>query len=193
MLELVLIRPGATDYDNEHRIQGTLNIPLNAQGNREVAREIEQLRDRGIEVLYTSDSDPARQTAEAIAKALGIRVKKLEDMHNLDHGLWQGMSVDEIRRKHPRVYRQWQDEPDCVCPPKGETLDQARERVMASLTWILKRHRSGIVGLVLPEPLASVARNVVDHREIGDLWRSADDHGSWETVVVEPGNLSVAS
>ena len=29
MLRIVLIRPGATDYDCEERIQGALDIPLN--------------------------------------------------------------------------------------------------------------------------------------------------------------------
>lgn len=193
MLEFVLIRPGATDYDRAHRIQGTLNIPLNADGSREVQREIEQLRGRGLEVIYTSDSEPARETAETIGNALKVRVKKLDDMHNLDHGLWQGMCAEEIKRKHPRIYRQWQEQPESVCPPQGEMLAQARERVSSCLKRLVKKHRSGVVGLVLPEPLASLARSAIDRRELGDLWRSADDHGSWETVVVENEDVILAS
>lgn len=190
MLEVVLIRPGATDYDHAHRIQGTLNIPLSNQGAQEVARQIEQLRDRGIETIYTSDSDPARQTAEIIANALGARLKKLDGMHNLDHGLWQGMLVDEIKHKHPRVYRQWQDEPECVCPPQGETLEHALDRVTDCMKRLTKKHRSGVIGLVLPEPLATLASSLIDQRELGDLWRSMDDHGSWETLVVEPHGVA---
>ena len=36
MVQIVLIRPGSTDYDEQGRIQGTLDIPLNDQGADEV-------------------------------------------------------------------------------------------------------------------------------------------------------------
>ena len=39
MVQIVLIRPGSTDYDEQGRIQGTLDIPLNEQGTREVAAD----------------------------------------------------------------------------------------------------------------------------------------------------------
>ena len=32
------------------------------------------------------------------------------------------MLFDEVKSKQPRVYRQWQEQPDTVCPPEGETL-----------------------------------------------------------------------
>ena len=48
MLRIVLIRPGATDYDCEERIQGALDIPLNRQGLMEVARAVDQLRTKAL-------------------------------------------------------------------------------------------------------------------------------------------------
>jgi probable phosphoglycerate mutase len=192
MLEIVLIRPGATDYDKCGRIQGTLDIPLNAQGALEVAREIDQLRDRGIEVLYASDSQPARDTAEAIGAALNVKVKKLENMHNIDHGLWQGMLVEEIKRKHPKIYRQWQENPERVCPPDGEMIASVRQRAGSCLRRLLKKHRSGIVGVVLPEPLASVFKSLAEHRDPADLWKAAGDHGNWETVIVDAADPMLA-
>ena len=49
MLRIILIRPGSTDYDQEGRIQGTLDIPLNERGSAEVARVIEELRHEEID------------------------------------------------------------------------------------------------------------------------------------------------
>src|SRR5208337_4312502 len=93
MLRIVLIRPGATDYDCEERIQGTLDIPLNRQGLMEVARAVDQLRDKHIEVLYVSPCESAMQSAEILSKDLDARSKKLDRMQNLNLGLWQGMQV----------------------------------------------------------------------------------------------------
>jgi probable phosphoglycerate mutase len=192
MLTIVLIRPGATDYDKHGRIQGTLDIPLNGSGNAEVGRLLEQLRGRELEVLYTSDSEPALETASQLADGLDIKLKKLDDMQNLDHGLWQGMLVSEIRRKHPKLYRQWQEQPESVCPPNGEMLDEARERVQLTLRKLVKRHREGVIGVVLPEPLATIARAQLSHCACGDLWKASDEHGHWEAIEVRPAELVAA-
>ncbi len=189
MLQIVLIRPGYTDYDQQQRIQGTLDIPLNAQGSSEVAEVVEQLAAKGLEMVYTSCCQPALQTGEAVAQGLRIKLKKLERMQNLDHGLWQGMLVKDVRRKQPKVYRQWQEQPETVCPPEGEMLSHAEERVRTTLTKLLKRHKEGVIGLVVPEPLASLVRRFVEQSELGNLWKVANGHGSWRVLRVEPDSV----
>jgi broad specificity phosphatase PhoE len=186
MLQIVLIRPGSTDYDQQQRIQGTLDIPLNEQGSSEVAQVINELVGKGIETVYASASQPAEQTAQAIAEALGIKWKKLDRMQNLDHGLWQGMLIQDVRRKQPKVYRQWQEQPENVRPPEGEMLSHAQERVRTAMTKLLKRHKEGVIGLVVPEPLASLVRRFFQHSELGNLWKVSNGHGHWEVLEIEP-------
>jgi probable phosphoglycerate mutase len=194
MVNIILIRPGSTDYDEQRRIQGTLNVPLNDQGNAEVAHLIEGLRDLKLEAVYTSGCQPALATAEAIAKAFDVKCRKLDRMHNLDHGLWQGMLIDEVRLKQPKVYRQWQENPQCICPPGGEMLAQAAARVRATVGKLLKRHKDGVIGLVVPEPLASLVRCLFHHDELGDLWKKASsEHGSWQALDVQPTALATTS
>jgi len=74
MVQIVLIRPGCTDYDQQRRIQGTLDVPLNAEGSTEVARMLDELAGLKLEVVYASDSQPSLQTAEAITEGLGIKL-----------------------------------------------------------------------------------------------------------------------
>jgi broad specificity phosphatase PhoE len=193
MLRIVLIRPGSTDYDRQGRIQGTLDIPLNEEGNHEVTQVIVELRGVGIEVLYAPSCQPAQQTAETIAEQLDVKLKRLDRMQNLDHGLWQGLPIDEVRRKQPKVYRQWQEQPGIVCPPEGEMLSHAEERVRATMAKLLKRHKQGIIGIVVPEPLASLVRCFVKHEEIGDLWKAAQEHRRWEILDVEPEKAVTSS
>jgi phosphoserine phosphatase len=190
MIEIALIRPGSTDYDDQGRIQGTLDLPLSSQGEAEVRRIIGELRDRELEAIYASPAQAAWQTASSIAEALGSRLKKLEKLHNLDHGLWQGMLIDEVKRKQPKVFRQWQEQPETVCPPEGETLGQAQERVQNSLCKVVKKHKAGRIGLVVPEPLASIVQCFLSQSPLGDLWKSEKPRGSWELLAVEPQQLA---
>lgn len=185
MLNIVLMRPGSTDYDVQQRIQGTLDMPLNEQGTAEVAQMVEQLRDKGIETIYSPGSQPSLQTAEIIAKALKIKRKKIDRLQSLDQGLWQGMLVEDVRHKQPKVYRQWQEQPENVCPPEGEMLSEADDRVRAALVKLLKRHKEGVIGLVVPEPLLSLARRFITHGELGDLWKAPNGHGRFEVLAVD--------
>ncbi|HVC95566.1 MAG TPA: histidine phosphatase family protein [Pirellulales bacterium] len=186
MVQIVLIRPGATDYDQQGRIQGVLDVPLCDAGAHEAARISGEIQSLGVEVVYASACERAMQTASAVAAALGVKVKRMEKMQNLDHGLWQGMLIEEVKRKQPKVYRQWQEQPDSICPPEGEMLIQARDRVRAAMAKLLKKHKQGVVALVVPEPLASLVREHLDVGDLGDLWRAGIEHGTWEIINFDP-------
>ena len=158
MLRIVLIRPGSTDFDEQRRIKGTLDIPLNQNGADQVSRTAAELADAEVQVVYSAPCQSAMQTANAVADNLGVKVKRLELLRNLDHGLWHGKLIDEVKQKQPKVYRLWQDTPESICPPEGETLTSAKLRIQKTLKRLQKKHRHGVVAVVAPEPLASIMR-----------------------------------
>jgi len=185
MVQILLIRAGTTEYDQQGRVQGTLDIPLCEDGRQEVEAMVEELRKQPISAIYASPCQAAEQTAEALAGALDLKIKPIEKLQNLDHGLWQGMLVSDVKSKQPKVYRQWQEQPENVCPPQGETLGSAQQRVQAALGKILKRHKADrLLAIVAPEPLASVIRHIVRQDEWGDLWQSATSSAQWQLIDV---------
>lgn len=184
MVRIILIHPGATSYTREGRIQGNLDLPLSEEGQTEVAQLAESLQTQGIEILYAPDSEPAWETAQTLGSLLGVKVKKLERMENLNYGLWQGIPIEEVRHKHPRVYRQWQEQPEIVCPPEGEMLAEADVRVQVAVARLLKKHPEGIIGLVVSEPLASLVRRNLTGQALGDLWKALGVHGDFQVLEV---------
>ena len=185
MLRILLIHPGCTEYDQQGRVQGTLDIPLCEDGRQEVEALIGELSGRPILAIYSSPSQSALQTAETLAAAHDLKVKTLDKLVNLDHGLWQGMLVEDVKTKQPKVYRQWLEQPETVCPPQGETVLAAKQRVQAALAKLIKKHKTDeLVAIVVPEPLASIVRHVLRHDELGDLWHSSEEAGKWELIEV---------
>jgi broad specificity phosphatase PhoE len=192
MLRIVLIRPGSTDFDEQGRIKGTLDIPLNDSGRRQVERALIELGSVPLEVLYTAPCQSARDTAGILGDGLHVKVKNLDLLRNLDHGLWHGRRIEEFKQTQPKVYRLWQDSPESVCPPEGETVAAARQRVCQAIQKLLKKHRQGVIGLVVSEPLASIVRSCLAQRELRDLWKSECDFGSWEFIDLSPDGFAVA-
>jgi len=184
MVRILLVRPGSTDFDEQGRIKGTLDIPLSEAGSLQVTRIVQELRETKIDQVYSSPCRCAGQTAAILAGDHKLRVKQLTDLQNLDHGLWHGKLIDEVRHSQPKVYRQLQEHPETVCPPDGEPLGAAFDRVKAAIERLLKKHRSGTVALVVPEPLFSLVRCLLEEVEVGDLWKAECEEGGWVAIEV---------
>ncbi|MFK7777611.1 MAG: histidine phosphatase family protein [Gimesia sp.] len=163
MPTVVLIRPGCTDFDRDERIQGTLDIPLNAEGEEQVRNLISKIKSSDIETIITSSSEPALATAEQLGENLDVPVKEKEGLKNLNQGLWQGLEFEEVRRKYPKLLKQWSESPETVCPPEGELASEAVKRVKKTLQKYLKKKQN--FAIVASEPLATIIANIVRNDE----------------------------
>jgi broad specificity phosphatase PhoE len=165
MGRIVLARAGSTDFDDQHRLAGTLDLPLSVKG----------------------EGEASLATAEKLGHDLDVKVKQLDDLRNQDFGLWQGAQVDDLRRKHPRVFKQWEDSPCSVCPPNGEMVEQVLERINKSLRPILKKHAGETIAIVAPDPLRRVIGCYLKRRAPECPVDEAVDHVPlWEVLDVTP-------
>ncbi|MGP0063023.1 MAG: histidine phosphatase family protein, partial [Isosphaeraceae bacterium] len=113
MSQVILIRPGATLYDEQNRVQGVLDVPLSERGRGEVVRMAQllsySLGDSSMAALYCGPGENVIRTAEIVGKLLGLRPRRINEFRNLDQGLWQGLQIDEIKRRNTKLFRQWID------------------------------------------------------------------------------------
>ncbi len=163
MPEVVIIRSGCTDFDEQNRIQGSLEIPINSQGEKQIRQVVEQLAQMPLEIILADSSQPSLSTAEAIGEALDVKVLLSDDLRNLDQGLWQGLQVEDVRHKYPRVFKQWRESPETICPPQGELATQAIERIAKVLRKPLKKR--DCFAIVASEPLATLIGWVVSEQK----------------------------
>ena len=188
-LQILVIRAGSTEYDRQGRVQGTLDVPLSEDGRKELVRVMDDLRGQEIDALYASPNQSAAESAEILADVLDLKVKKLDKLYNLDHGLWQGMLIEDVKTKHPKVYRQWQEQPETVCPPQGETVTSAKQRILEVFGRIFKKHKEGTIGLVVPDPLASIICHVLRRDELTNLWECQPNGTRYQRIRFVPTML----
>ena len=185
-MKIVLVRPGVTDYDDQGRMKGRLDLPMNDRGVAQVDTTVEELNSilatTGLDSVFCGPDQASRDTADLLAVAQDTKVKVIDRLCNLDVGLWQGKLINEIRSNQPKVYRLWQGSPDSVCPPKGETVGAARQRLRAVLTRIAKRYPESCVAIVVAEPLASLLQSELTQSPLVDLWQAECKGSHWEIV-----------
>lgn len=186
MRHLVLVHTCTTEYDKQGRIQGTLDVPLSEDGKQQAADIAEELSALNPSALYSAPGQASQQTAEVLAGRLSLKRRVLDKLSNVDQGLWQGMLVDDVKTKQPKVFRKWIEYPESVCPPEGETIAHARERVAEVLTKLGKKQKADTtLVLVAPYPLACIIRQVLSGADLGDLWHAGNHAGRWEKFELD--------
>ena len=182
MCHVVVVRPGSTLFDEQDRIKGSLDMPLSASGVEQVHRIAIEIAKLPISTVYCGPCESAQSTARKIAEQTRSKWKVCNCFRNLDHGLWQGKLIDELKRLQPRLFKQLQENPRSFCPPGGETVVEAEARVEKLIVKLCKKHANETIAVVIPEPLASLIAAKLKETDVGDLWKSECDDGSWEVI-----------
>ena len=161
MTIVAVVRPGWTDFDEQHRLIGSLDLPLNSRGEAQLATLIERLKalSKPPDAIVCGTVQPAKGTAAAIAEAFDLTVRESEEFANLDLGLWQSSTIEDIGRRMSRIFHQWQEAPETVCPSEGEPWEVAVARVQRALKKPLRKFDALVI--VASEPLASLVSSLL--------------------------------
>ena len=138
MQSFYFMRHGNTDWNVEKRIQGSIDIPLNAEGRAQAAAAAKQLEHAQIDGIITSPATRARETAEIICQATGLPLVEVHpELHDRDFGDLEG----EMRDKLLALVAAQTDEKFLLLQaPNGEHWEDMRERISSTMTDILTRH-----------------------------------------------------
>ena len=193
MSKIVLIRPGCTDYEGQSRLMGALEMPMNQKGMQQVEEIVRQLRHEGVcpEIIYTSPADPACSAARAIAEALkSPKVKELDELKNVDQGLWQGLPEEDVRKRYPQFFRNGREKPQTICPPEGESLGDACERLQKVINKAIRKH--SVLAIVAAEPMASVIRCTLQQRGLPVSCCLSGEHGCHHVEFFESNSFDAS-
>lgn len=171
MRKLILVRAGASAWDEQKRLQGIVSLPLCDAGKealRPVAQEIEAL---SPDVLFSSGNESAGPTAEWLGTLCGLKPRKLVGLHEMDCGMWQGLREEEIRRRFGTAYREWRHDPGLLAPPQGESLAEVWERVRAGLAELRRKNRGKVVVLVAARIVSALIECAVRGVEPRLFWQ----------------------
>jgi len=149
MTKLLLTRHGHVEGLQPERFRGRAELALTRQGVADaeaIAARI--VRSWKPTIVYTSALQRCVVTGTIIANTCGIRAVPLDGLMDLDYGAWQMRTHDEVKAESPEAYRLWQEAPQRVRFPDGESLQDLLARTADVLRLVLERHPSATVVLV---------------------------------------------
>jgi len=145
---LIVVRHGETAWNVDTRIQGQLDIGLNATGVRQAQQLGQALADETVAAVYASDLSRAWDTARAVAGPLGIEVVAEPRLRERAFGQFEGRTFADIEANSPDEARRWRTRDPEFEPEGGESLIVFRQRVTAVAAELAARHPGALVVLV---------------------------------------------
>ncbi len=149
---LWVARHGETDWNRARRIQGHIDVELNATGRDQAADLAHELHQelRGLggrpPALVASDLRRASQTARAVAQRLGLSpLHTRRDLRERGFGAVEGRTWDELRRSHPAEVEAYKSRADRDAIPGSEPLAAFRQRVLRGLGAVAAEAERAIV------------------------------------------------
>ena len=148
MTRLVVVRHGRTEWNRVERFRGRADIKLDEVGIKQAEAAAARIAEWQVLAVYSSPLRRALTTAEILAHPLGLEVKLLPGIIDIDYGEWQGLSPAEAAAKDGGLYSKWLESPHKVKFPGGESLAEVRERAASAVDGLIAQHPKETVVLV---------------------------------------------
>lgn len=192
-MKLLLIRHGETDWNKARRVQGRTDVPLNETGRAQAARIAAQLDTTKIDAVYSSPLSRAYETAELIAAGRGLEIKKADELLEIQFGLWEGKTINELMVEYPLFWRDWSwlnRKEDCE-KMHAESAMEIQRRSMSVVERIRKECGDGdtalivshtmpiklIIAYYLQMPLEAISRLRIENCSINMIWINKEGKG----------------
>ena len=145
---LLAIRHGETAWNRETRIQGQLDIPLNALGLAQAQRLGQALAGERVDAIYASDLSRAWQTVQAVAAVLDQPVQPEPGLRERGFGRFEGLTWSEIEANWPEQALRWRRREPDFGAEGGERLQDFYQRAVGTVERLARDHPGQTLVLV---------------------------------------------
>jgi probable phosphoglycerate mutase len=154
-------------------------VSLSAAGRAQASLVAARLAGQAIAALHVSPLERARETAEPIARTLGLEPVVTEALNEIDFGAWTGSTFAELRH-HPD-WEPWNRSRSRSRAPGGETMGEVQSRVSAWIQAVRADHPDAGV-------IAVCHGDVIKAAVCETLGLSLDHH---HRFALHPGSISL--
>ena len=145
---IIAIRHGRTAWNVQYRLQGQIDIALDALGHQQAQRLPDALRHEGLTAVISSDLARAWHTALALAVPLCLPLVADTGLRERCFGRFEGLTRAEIDQQWPTLAGRWhRREPD-FAPDGAESLRIFQARMLATVVRLAQAHAGGAIAIV---------------------------------------------
>jgi len=124
-----LLRHGQTEWNLQHRIQGSADSPLTSAGKAQTEQWAKFLQTYPWHRLLVSDQGRARQTAAILNSTLKLPLEYDSRLREQRWGKWEGLTIEQLKVHFGETLRQEVAKGWNFRAPGGESRTEVKTRV----------------------------------------------------------------
>ena len=194
---ILLIRHGQSQGNAERRFGGHSPTPLSELGRRQAEATALALAAEGVTALYSSDLLRAVETAEPLARATGLEIRRTAALRERSVGLMEGLTFEEAAAAHPDEYAALLRRDFEHVLAGGESYRQLLDRAAAELDSAVERHRGGTLALISHTGticiLALHVMGALDAPDLKPVWLSSSNCGVTRFSIEHGGLIRLSA
>ncbi len=178
MVKIYLVRHGETEDNRNHQLCGWSNPPLNEKGRQQAQKLALFLKNQSFDAIYTSGLKRTDETAKLITQVKEGSISFMEELRELHFGDFEGDTMINMEKKHPKLYQQMRDDFIGFRFPNGESLSDMHHRVTTAIEELIAKHKDEEILLVVH---SGVIRSIIAQLITGDIkkhWNFKIEHCS---------------
>ncbi|HEX5490397.1 MAG TPA: histidine phosphatase family protein [Candidatus Udaeobacter sp.] len=187
MTNVLLIRHATHDAVGKTILGRTPGVHLNDSGRRQAAQLAETLSVLPIDAVYCGPLERTRESAEPLARRLGLPLHVADEFDELEMGDWTNRTLAELDLLPE--WRKWNAQRSEIIPPNGESMHQVQVRVLAKIAALGNRFSCTAVFTHGDVIRAAISYFLGMHLEL--LFRFQIDLGSVSIVQMHAGEAVV--
>jgi broad specificity phosphatase PhoE len=188
---ILLVRHGETSETAEKRYPSALDLSLSKRGRAQASALACVLQHVGLDAVFTSESQRARETAEPLIAGRQIVLHVLPELAEMRFGQLGGLTFDEAGRAFPDVFRRWHDNPFEVMLPDGEAFLDFVSRVRRTRRQLSRTWAGRTITVVTHGGVVAVWRCLEEGRPWSDFWQSIPAPGTGVWLIRSEGQVRV--
>jgi broad specificity phosphatase PhoE len=170
VIDILLVESGPTEWDLQDRMGGNADLSL-APGYQSKLHDIQSQLAKGVAVVATGPDEASTLVGKGIADVGSCKHRVVKLLAEVNMGLWQGMTAEELENRYTGAFGQWRDDPRGIVAPEGEQMNDAVERLTTEVVKLATRAKSGECLVLVLRPLAwAIVKLRFSNRPITELW-----------------------
>jgi ribonuclease H / adenosylcobalamin/alpha-ribazole phosphatase len=165
--DVVLLRHGDTRLTPERRFSGVgrADPGLSAHG-RDQARQAAAstvLQGREFTEIVTSPMARCQETAHILAAELGVAVRIDQGLLEMDFGLWEGMTFDEVQQHYPQDLQRWKESAWASPTGSSDTFAAVLDRMRTTAEHFARRYAgTSVVAVTHVTPVKALVADALE-------------------------------
>lgn len=148
MTTLCFIRHGETNHNAMGIVQGQYDAKLSSRGREQTVLLAKRLVKNPPDVIYSSDSSRAHDTARAVGETCGLSIHLDKRLREVDMGKWSNQPWRDIQTIYPEEWKQIQSGDPTVKYGGGESAIEMQTRMVEVVNEIVAAHSGKHIAIV---------------------------------------------